>query len=164
MFQTIQDTQDTLQQQLLADRAENRAFMTHILQHTGAQIPPAQSAPPSSLGRCCASPSSRTPSSFVWSFFLSAPASHPGFLVAGHQLPLLPLLLWWCLRPLQLRQLLQHNLRLSQYQLQLLRQILDPRLTLTLSWYLLFCHDRDRMRPRHLLSLLVYRFGFPFGV
>jgi hypothetical protein len=42
MFQTIQDT---LQQQLLVDRAENRAFMTHILQHTGAQIPPVQSAP-----------------------------------------------------------------------------------------------------------------------
>jgi formiminotetrahydrofolate cyclodeaminase len=31
MFQTIQDRQDTLQQQLLADRAEHRAFMTHIL-------------------------------------------------------------------------------------------------------------------------------------
>jgi hypothetical protein len=31
MFQTIQDRHDTLQQQLLADRAEHRAFMTHIL-------------------------------------------------------------------------------------------------------------------------------------
>jgi hypothetical protein len=35
MFQMIHDRQDTLQQQLLADRAEHRAFMTHILQHTG---------------------------------------------------------------------------------------------------------------------------------
>jgi hypothetical protein len=34
MFQTIQDHQDTLQQRLLADRAEHQAFMTHILQHT----------------------------------------------------------------------------------------------------------------------------------
>jgi hypothetical protein len=56
MFQTIQDRQDTLQQQLLADRAENWAFMTHILQHTRAQIPLVQSAPSSSSGRCCASP------------------------------------------------------------------------------------------------------------
>jgi hypothetical protein len=45
MFQTIQDRHDTLQQQLLADRAEHRAFMTHILQHTGVQIPPVQSTP-----------------------------------------------------------------------------------------------------------------------
>jgi hypothetical protein len=40
MFQTIQDRQDTLQQQLLADRAENRAFMTLMLQHTGVPIAP----------------------------------------------------------------------------------------------------------------------------
>jgi hypothetical protein len=31
MFQTIQDKQDTLQHQLLADRAKHQAFMTHIL-------------------------------------------------------------------------------------------------------------------------------------
>jgi hypothetical protein len=49
MFQTIQDRQDTLQQQLLADRAEHRAFMTHILQDTGVQLPPVQSAPPPAL-------------------------------------------------------------------------------------------------------------------
>ena len=35
LLQTIQDRQDTLQQQLLADRAEHWAFMTHILQHAG---------------------------------------------------------------------------------------------------------------------------------
>jgi hypothetical protein len=45
MFQTIEDRHDTLQQQLLADRAEHRAFMTHILQHTSVQLPPVQSAP-----------------------------------------------------------------------------------------------------------------------
>jgi hypothetical protein len=39
MFQTIQDRQDTLQQQLLQDRAENRAFMSLMLQHTGVPIP-----------------------------------------------------------------------------------------------------------------------------
>jgi hypothetical protein len=64
-----------------------------------------------------------------------------------HQLLLLPLPLWRCLWLLRLRQLLQRSLRLSQCQLQLLQQILDPRLTLTPSWCLLCCHDRDRMRP-----------------
>jgi hypothetical protein len=49
MFQTIQDRQDTLQQQLLQDRAENRAFMTLMLQHTGVSIPPIQSALPPPL-------------------------------------------------------------------------------------------------------------------
>jgi hypothetical protein len=50
MFQTIQDRQDTLQQQqLLQDRVENRAFMTLMLQHTGVPIPPVQSAPPPPL-------------------------------------------------------------------------------------------------------------------
>jgi hypothetical protein len=33
----------------LADRAEQRAFMTHILQHTSVQLPPVQSAPPPAL-------------------------------------------------------------------------------------------------------------------
>jgi hypothetical protein len=49
MFQTIQDRQDTLQQQLLQDRAENMAFMTLMLQHTGVSIPPVQSALPPPL-------------------------------------------------------------------------------------------------------------------
>jgi hypothetical protein len=46
MFQTIQDRQDSLQQQLLQDRAESRACMTLMLQHYGVSIPPVQSAPP----------------------------------------------------------------------------------------------------------------------
>jgi hypothetical protein len=49
LFQTIQDRQDTLQQHFLADRAEHRAFMTHILQHTSVQIPPVKPPPPSAL-------------------------------------------------------------------------------------------------------------------
>jgi hypothetical protein len=49
MFQTIQDRQDTLQQQLLQDQAKNRAFMTLMLQHTGVSIPLVQSAPPPPL-------------------------------------------------------------------------------------------------------------------
>jgi hypothetical protein len=49
MFQTIQDRQDTLHHQLLADRAEHRAFITHILQHTGVQLPLIQSTPPPAL-------------------------------------------------------------------------------------------------------------------
>jgi hypothetical protein len=49
MFQTIQDRQDTLQKQLLAERAENSSFMTLMLQHTGVQIHLVQSAPPPAL-------------------------------------------------------------------------------------------------------------------
>jgi hypothetical protein len=49
MFQTIQDRHDTLQQQLLVDRAENRAFMTLMLQHTDVPIPPVQSVLPPPL-------------------------------------------------------------------------------------------------------------------
>jgi hypothetical protein len=49
MFQTIQDRQDSLQQQLLWDRAKNRAFMTLMLQHTSVSISPVQSAPPPPL-------------------------------------------------------------------------------------------------------------------
>jgi hypothetical protein len=49
MFQTIQDRQDTLQQQLLQDRVENRAFMTLMLQHTDVPIPPVQTTPPPPL-------------------------------------------------------------------------------------------------------------------
>ena len=49
MFQTIQDRQDSLQQQLLQDWAENRAFMTLMLQHTSVSIPLVQSAPPPPL-------------------------------------------------------------------------------------------------------------------
>jgi hypothetical protein len=49
MFQTIQDMQDSLQQQLLQDRAESRVFMTLMLQHSGISIPPVQSVPPPPL-------------------------------------------------------------------------------------------------------------------
>jgi hypothetical protein len=40
MFQTIQDRQDSLRQQLLQDRAESRAFMALMLQHSGVSVPP----------------------------------------------------------------------------------------------------------------------------
>jgi hypothetical protein len=49
MFQTMQDRQDSFQQQLLQDRAESRAFMALMLQHSGVAIPPVQSAPPPPL-------------------------------------------------------------------------------------------------------------------
>jgi hypothetical protein len=49
MFQTIQDSHDSLQQQLLQDRAESRAFMALMLQHSGVSVPPVQSAPPPPL-------------------------------------------------------------------------------------------------------------------
>jgi hypothetical protein len=86
MFQTIQDRQDTLQQQLLADRAEHWAFMTHILQHTGVQLPPVQSAPPLTL-QAAVVPAIQggPPASSFWSFSLSAPAGHSGFLITRHR-------------------------------------------------------------------------------
>jgi hypothetical protein len=40
MFQTIQDRHDSLQQQLLQDRAGSRAFMALMLQHSGVSVPP----------------------------------------------------------------------------------------------------------------------------
>jgi hypothetical protein len=86
MFQTIQDRQDTLQRQLLADRAENRAFMTLMLQHTGVLLHPVRSAPPSLQAAIVPAIQAKTPSSFSWSFYLSAPVGHPGFLITGHQL------------------------------------------------------------------------------
>jgi hypothetical protein len=49
MFQTIQDRQDSLQQQLLQDRAESRAFMALMLQHSSVLVPPVQTAPPPPL-------------------------------------------------------------------------------------------------------------------
>jgi hypothetical protein len=49
MFQTIQDRQDSLQQQFLQDRAESRAFMALMLQHSGVSVLPVQSAPPPPL-------------------------------------------------------------------------------------------------------------------
>jgi hypothetical protein len=49
MFQNMQDRQDALQQQLLQDRAESRAFMALMLQHSGVSVPPVQSAPPPPL-------------------------------------------------------------------------------------------------------------------
>jgi hypothetical protein len=49
MFQNMQDMQDALQQQLLQDRAESRAFMALMLQQSGVSVPPVQSAPPPPL-------------------------------------------------------------------------------------------------------------------
>jgi hypothetical protein len=46
MFQNMQDRQDSLQQQLLLDRAESRAFMALMLQQSGILVPSVQSAPP----------------------------------------------------------------------------------------------------------------------
>jgi hypothetical protein len=106
MFQTIQDRQDSLQQQLLQDRAKNRAFMTLMLQHSGVSIPPVQSAPPPPLQAPVvpaikAGPSlpsvgpSSSPLRSVTPVFTSPVIS--SFSRQCHQLLLLPLLLWRCL-------------------------------------------------------------------
>ena len=105
MFQTIQDRQDSLQQQLLQDRAESRAFMTLMLQHYGVSIPPVQSAPPplqapvvpaiqSGPPFPSVSPSS-SPLRLVTLVFTSHRFSALSALSRQcHQLLLLPLLLW----------------------------------------------------------------------
>jgi hypothetical protein len=77
MFQSMQDRQDALQQQLLQDRAENRAFMALMLQHSGISAPPVQSAPPPPLH-----------APVVWTpcWYLSALAGHFGVHLSGSQL------------------------------------------------------------------------------
>jgi hypothetical protein len=97
-----------MQQQLLADRAEHRAFMTHILQHTGVQIPLVQSTPPPALQTTVVPtiqagpplPTVGPSSSPLWPVTLvfSCRSSAPSALSCQcHQLLLLPLLLWRCL-------------------------------------------------------------------
>jgi hypothetical protein len=106
--QTIQDRQDSLQQQLLQDRAENRAFMTLMLQHTGVSIPPVQSAPPPPLQAHVVSAIQEGPLFLQLVLLPLRSGRSPWFsrrrssaLLAlsrqCHQLLLLPLLLWWCL-------------------------------------------------------------------
>jgi hypothetical protein len=85
MFQTIRDRLDTLQQYLLADRAEHQAFMTHILQHIGVLVPPVQSTPPLALQASVVPViQSRPPAPLFWSDYLSAPASYTRLLDTGH--------------------------------------------------------------------------------
>jgi hypothetical protein len=116
--------------------------MTLMLQHTGVPIPPVQSAPPPPL---------QAP--VVPAIQLGPPLPTVGLSSS----PLRPVTLIFTLPVIgsvstqspvppapavttvavavsvtfQLRQLLQRSFHLSQYQLQLLQQILDPRLTLT---------------------------------
>jgi hypothetical protein len=54
--------------------------------------------------------------------------------------------------------------RFEREDVKLLQQILDPRLTLTPRRRSLCCLDRAQMRPRRLLLLQMFRFGYPFGV
>jgi hypothetical protein len=77
MFQTFQDRQDTLQQQLLADRTEHRAFMTHILSaYQCSRSSSAICSTSNSLGLSSASDPVRTPALIFWSNYLSALASY----------------------------------------------------------------------------------------
>jgi hypothetical protein len=149
--------------------------VTHVLQHTGVQIPPVQSAPPLALQAAVVpalqagpplpsfGPSS-SPLRSVTLVFLSPVISS---VSAQPLVPPAPAITTTAVAvsvASSAPAAPAAQPQPSQYQLQLLRQILDPRLSLTLSWRLLFCHDHDRMCPRLLLPLLVYRFGFPFGV
>jgi hypothetical protein len=58
--------------------------MTHILQHTGVQLPPVQSTPPPAL-QAAVVPALQAgpPTPLVWSYYHSAQAGHIGFLVTG---------------------------------------------------------------------------------
>jgi hypothetical protein len=81
MFQNMQDRQDALQQQLLQDRAESRAFMALMLQQSGVSVPPVQSAPPPPLHAPVVPSICQDP---CWYF--SAPAGHFGVHLSGSQL------------------------------------------------------------------------------
>jgi hypothetical protein len=170
MFQTIQDRQDTLQQQLLADRAKHRAFMTHILQHTGVQLPPVQSAPPPALRAVIIPalqagptlPSVGPSPSLLRPVTLDFSSPVVGTISTQSLVPPTPAVTTAAMAVSMTAPAPADpasSLCPSQYQLQLLLQILDPRLTPILSLRLCFCLDRDRMRPRLLLPLLVCRFG-----
>jgi hypothetical protein len=105
MFQTIQDRQDSLQQQLLQDRAESRAFMTLMLQHSGISIPPVQSVPPPPLQAPVVPALQPGPLLVLLplhsgrSPWLSRHQSSAPSALSRQCLQLLmfPLLLWWCL-------------------------------------------------------------------
>jgi hypothetical protein len=86
MFQTIQDHQDTLQQQLLADKAEHQPFMTHILWHTdgsyASSVVHSTTRSPDFSG---ASDLVRTPTPPFWSDILSTLTCHLGLLDLGRR-------------------------------------------------------------------------------
>jgi hypothetical protein len=85
MFQTIQDRQDSLQQQLLQDRAEQGIHGSYATAFWCLSSSGSVCSTSSASRSCCASDSVRTPCSYCWSFF-SAPAGHSGFHVTGSQL------------------------------------------------------------------------------
>ena len=162
MFQTIQDRQDSLQQQLLQDQAESRAFMALMLQHSGVSVPPVQSAPPPSLQApvvpalqsgpplTSVGPSSsplRPVTPAFTSPVLSSVCPQPPVPPASAVTTTAVAVSVTTSDPAAS----ERSLSPSQYQLQFLQQILDPRLTLTPSRRSLCCLDRDRMRPRRLL-------------
>jgi hypothetical protein len=108
MFQTIQDRHDSLQQQLLQDRAESRAFMTFMLQHSGISIPLVQSVPPPPL-QAPVVPAIQPGPLFLQLVLLPLRSGRSPWLSRHrssapsalsrqcHQLLLFPLLLWRCL-------------------------------------------------------------------
>jgi hypothetical protein len=108
MFQTIQDRHDSLQQQLLQDRAESRAFMTFMLQHSGISIPLVQSVPPPPL-QAPVVPAIQPGPLFLHLVLLPLHSGRSPWLSRHrssapstlsrqcHQLLLFPLLLWRCL-------------------------------------------------------------------
>jgi hypothetical protein len=123
----------------------------------------------SSSGYGCSSSSARTPAPLFWSFYLSIQASHPGFLDLGHRTRQRSATSSTSICCNHCCCGYVHDCSssggsctvayVSQYQLQLLLQILDPRLTPIHSLSLHFCLDRDLMRLRLLPPLLVCRFG-----
>jgi hypothetical protein len=175
MFQTIQDRQDTLQQQLLQDRAENRAFMTLMLQHTGVPIPPVQSAPPPPLQAPVVPaiqpgpplPTVGPSSSLLRPVTLVFTSPVIGSVSSQSPVPPAPAVTTadvavsvTSLAPTA------PVAQPSSESVPALASTTDPRSETDSDPQLVFvyCHDRDRMRPRHLLPLLMCRFGFPFGV
>jgi hypothetical protein len=175
MFQTIQDRQDSLQQQLLQDWAESRAFMILMLHHSGVSIPPVQSAHPPPIQA---------------TVVLAIQPGPPLPIVGPSSSPLRPVTLAFtslvlssvCPQPpvppasavpttAVAVSVTTSVLAASAAQPQS-ESVLAPASTTDPgsetdsdpSCRSLYCLDRVRMRPRHLLLLQMCRFGYPFGV
>jgi hypothetical protein len=147
--------------------------MTHILQHTGVQLPPVQSAPPLALQAAIVPaiqagpplPSFGPSPSPLRSITLDF--SSPVIRSVSAQPPVPP-------APAVTTAVVAVSMTTSapvdpaaQPQSDSVpapASVADPgsETDSDPSWRLPFCHDRDRMRPRLLLPLLGYRFGLPF--
>jgi hypothetical protein len=175
MFQTIQDRQDSLHQQLLQDRAESRAFMALMLQHSGVSVPLVQSAPPPPLQAPVVpaiqsgpplpsvGPSSSPLRPVTLAFtspVLSSVCPQPPVPPASAVTTTVVAVSVTTSVPAA------SAVRPQSESVPAPASTADPRSETDSNprRRLLCCLDRDRMRPRRLLPPQMCRFGYPFGV